>query len=99
MADIAKREISVVADIEEMRAIFSDMIQVSSNADNVVINFLQTIPGWEPKDKLEMQLVSRIVMTWPHFLRTLNTLNAVKERDKDKALDRLKSLVSPEIVV
>lgn len=94
--------VQIMADLAKTDTIFSDVVTIESCPDNVIISFVQSYPsgraenvpdeiaGNIPVERIG-KIVSRVVLTWPHFARVVGhfqkTLNDGKDIAKDNFIN------------
>ncbi|PKM90325.1 MAG: hypothetical protein CVU87_02765 [Firmicutes bacterium HGW-Firmicutes-12] len=79
-----QKQVQITADEVTIQTLFSDMVQIEANADNVIINYLQKSPG-ETEEIIQAKLFSRIALTWTHFCKVVDIMNKVLEDNKERA--------------
>lgn len=94
-----KQNIRVAVNTEAINTLFSDTVQVEATPDHVILNFIQFLPG-RSKDQTDAKVVSRVVLTWPHFARLTQLLPNILEQNKKLAYDSfLRNVLQEEEVV
>lgn len=80
------QELRIAIDFDSLKSEFANNLQVESSPDNVILNFVQSFPN-VPDDKPNAKVISRIVLTWPHFAQIANLLSNVLEANRSIAND------------
>lgn len=88
-------ELRLAIDPNNFETLFSDAIQVESDADRVILNFLQRLPGDAPEQP-NAKIISRIALTWPHYARLVTAINSVMENGREQAKEQFMRNVCPE---
>ena len=87
--DDAYTGVSVLVGPDAMVTCFADLIQVEASPEYVSINVLQKVPGacrdTEREGSAQATLVSRVAMTWPHFVRLADLLPRIVDDYRDRA--------------
>lgn len=77
-------DLRIHMNIDAFQTNFADLIQVEANPENVIFNFIQTLPG-APEGVANGKVVSRIAITWPHFARFVGVLQKNMEEGRKHA--------------
>jgi hypothetical protein len=80
-----KKDVNLLVRVEDLTT-FSDNVLFESKDDVVFLNFTQTIPtpgGDNGKEISQAKLVSRVVLTIPHFLRFADVCESIAKQIKE----------------
>lgn len=77
-------EFRLNVDVNNFETLYSEVIQIEANPDRIILNFLQRLPGDAPEQP-NAKIVSRIVLTWPHFGRLLPALQSIFDGNREQA--------------
>lgn len=67
-------QLEIPLNIDALQTLFADSVQIESNADSVILNFLQIFPGDSDTKKIG-KIVARVALAWPHAIGFLKILN------------------------
>lgn len=82
-----KKEMNVIVP-NEIIAHFSDSVYLEMKNDAVFLNFTQSLPrppeGVAPEEKTQAKLLSRVVLTIPHFIRFAEICSDLSQKAEKK---------------
>jgi len=87
--------VQLIANLDTLQTLFSDLVQVESSPEGVILNFAQTLPG-QSGEGPKARVLSRVVLTWPHFGRFVNMLQGTLRNNRDQAKEDFMHALFPE---
>ncbi|BAD74776.1 DUF3467 domain-containing protein [Geobacillus thermoleovorans] len=85
-------DLRIALEMDNFRSNFSDLVQVETSPEHVYINFLERLP-LSGENEPNAKVISRIVVSWPHFIRIVKLFNNVLMSNKNLAQDTFMSLM------
>lgn len=94
-ANEEKKALSIVMERTEDISQFADLVAVEANNEAVYLSFIQGMRGCDPDTKEPQgRLVTRVVLTWPHFVRVHEMIARTVQERKNAAREAAEKALS-----
>jgi len=89
---VQKQELRLPVNVESFYANFADLVHVESKPENVVLHFIQALPGIDPQGP-NAKVISSIVVTWPHLARMVELFSRLLKENHGMITDAFETFI------